>query len=155
MRNIGPVAADMPQAGSIPIPKYLARQDVRDMGRISDGRMSGTTYGTIVLHVSPEAALGGPLALVRNGDRIRLDVPNRTVDLLVDEAELSRRRAGLILPEPPPQRGWRRLYATSVVQASEGADLTFLRGVLLSIRPSLRHGLRPASAHPRRSSLSA
>lgn len=81
-----------------------------------------------MLHVSPEAALGGPLALVRNGDRIRLDVPNRTVDLLVDEEELSRRRAGLILPEPP-RRGWRRLYATSVVQASEGADLKFLRGV--------------------------
>jgi dihydroxy-acid dehydratase len=128
MRNIGPVAAGMPEAGSIPIPKYLARQGVRDMVRISDGRMSGTAYGTIVLHVSPEAARGGPLALLRNGDRIRLDVPNRTVDLLVDEAELSRRRARLVLPEPP-QRGWRRLYATSVVQASEGADLEFLRGV--------------------------
>jgi dihydroxy-acid dehydratase len=128
MRNIGPVAAGMPEAGSIPIPKYLARRGVRDMVRISDGRMSGTAYGTIVLHVCPEAALGGPLALVRNGDRIRLDVPNRTVDLLVSEAELGRRRAELVLPEPP-KRGWRRLYATSVVQASEGADLGFLRGV--------------------------
>jgi dihydroxy-acid dehydratase len=128
MRNIGPVAAGMPEAGSIPIPKYLARQGVRDMVRISDGRMSGTAYGTIVLHVTPEAALGGPLALVRNGDRIRLDVPNRTVDLLVDEDELSRRRARLVLPEPP-RRGWRRLYATSVVPASEGADLEFLRSV--------------------------
>ena len=87
MRNIGPVAAGMPEAGSIPIPKYLARQGVRDMVRISDGRMSGTAYGTIVLHVSPEAALGGPLALVRNGDRIRLDVTNRTelVGLLGDD----------------------------------------------------------------------
>ncbi|MFV0435419.1 MAG: dihydroxy-acid dehydratase [Leucobacter sp.] len=128
MRRIGPVGAGMPEAGSIPIPKYLARQGIRDMVRVSDGRMSGTAYGTIVLHVSPEAALGGPLALVRNGDRIRLDVPNRTVDLLVDEAELERRRAELVLPQPP-KRGWRRLYATNVVQASEGADLGFLRGV--------------------------
>ncbi|MBL3700783.1 dihydroxy-acid dehydratase [Leucobacter luti] len=127
MRNIGPVAAGMPEAGSIPIPKYLAQQGIRDMVRISDGRMSGTAYGTIVLHVSPEAALGGPLALVRTGDRIKLDVPNRTVDLLVDEAELELRRADLVLPEPP-KRGWRRLYATSVVQASEGADLDFLHG---------------------------
>ncbi|MGW4332027.1 dihydroxy-acid dehydratase [Rhodococcus koreensis] len=126
MRNIGPVAAGMPEAGSIPIPKYLARQGIRDMVRISDGRMSGTAYGTIVLHVSPEAAVGGPLALVRNGDRIRLDVPNRTVDLLVDEAELDTRRAELVLPTPP-ERGWRRLYATNVVSASEGADLSFLR----------------------------
>jgi len=128
MRNIGPVAAGMPEAGSIPIPKYLARQGVRDMVRISDGRMSGTAYGTIVLHVSPESALGGPLALVRNGDRIRLDVPNRTVDLLVDEEELERRRADVVLPELP-KRGWRRLYAMNVVQADEGADLEILRGV--------------------------
>ena len=128
MRNIGPVAAGMPEAGSIPIPKYLARQGIRDMVRISDGRMSGTAYGTIVLHVSPEAALGGPLALVRNGDRIRLDVPNRTVDLLVEDAELDRRRAELVLPHPPA-RGWRRLYATNVEQASMGADLNFLSGM--------------------------
>ncbi len=125
MRNIGPVGAGMPEAGSIPIPKYLARQGVRDMVRVSDGRMSGTAYGTIVLHCSPEAALGGPLALVRDGDRIRLDVPNRTIDLLVDEAELQSRRAALELPALP-KRGWRRLYAQSVVQASEGADLDFL-----------------------------
>jgi len=127
MRNIGPVAAGMPEAGSIPIPKYLARQGVRDMVRISDGRMSGTAYGTVVLHVTPEAAVGGPLALVRNGDRIRLDVPGRAVDLLVDEAELERRRAELTAPVPP-KRGWRRLYATHVVQASDGADLDFLQG---------------------------
>jgi len=96
------------------------------MIRISDGRMSGTAYGTIILHVSPEAALGGPLALVRNGDRIRVDIPNRTVDLLVDDAELERRRSQLVLPEPP-ERGWRRLYAQNVNQASDGADLGFLR----------------------------
>jgi dihydroxy-acid dehydratase len=126
MRNIGPVGAGMPEAGSIPIPKYLARQGIRDMIRISDGRMSGTAYGTIILHVSPEAALGGPLALVRNGDRIRVDIPNRRVDLVVDDAELERRRCQLVLPEPP-ERGWRRLYAQTVNQASDGADLGFLR----------------------------
>ncbi len=128
MRNIGPVGAGMPEAGSIPIPKYLARQGVKDMVRISDGRMSGTAYGTIVLHASPEAALGGPLALARNGDRVRLDVPARKVDLLVSEDELERRRETVSFPEPPA-RGWRRLYATQVVQASEGADLAFLRSV--------------------------
>lgn len=126
MRNIGPIGAGMPEAGSIPIPKYLAQQGVRDMVRISDGRMSGTAYGTIVLHCSPEAAVGGPLALVKDGDRIRLDVPNRSIDLLVDDEELERRRALLVLP-PLPERGWSRLYAMSVVQASEGADLDFLR----------------------------
>ena len=126
MRNIGPIGAGMPEAGSIPIPKYLARQGVRDMVRVSDGRMSGTAYGTIVLHCAPEAAVGGPLALVRDGDRIRLDVPNRTVDLLVDESELETRRAALQLPELP-KRGWRRLHASTVMQAPEGADLDFLR----------------------------
>jgi dihydroxy-acid dehydratase len=126
MRNIGPVGAGMPEAGSIPITKYHARQGIRDMNRISDGRMSGTAYGTIILHVSPEAALGGPLALVRNGDRIRVDIPNRRVDLVVDDAELERRRCQLVLPEPP-ERGWRRLYAQTVNQASDGADLGFLR----------------------------
>jgi dihydroxy-acid dehydratase len=126
MRNIGPIGAGMPEAGSIPIPRYLARQGVRDMVRISDGRMSGTAYGTIVLHCAPEAAIGGPLALVRDGDRIRLDVPGRTVDLLVDDAELAVRRAALQLP-PLPARGWSRLYASTVVQAPEGADLDFLR----------------------------
>ena len=126
MRNIGPIGAGMPEAGSIPIPKYLARQGVRDMVRVSDGRMSGTAYGTIVLHCAPEAAVGGPLALVRDGDRIRLDVPNRTVDLLVEESELEKRRAAFQLPELP-KRGWRRLHASTAMQAPEGADLDFLR----------------------------
>ena len=126
MRNIGPIGAGMPEAGSIPIPKYLAGQGVRDMVRVSDGRMSGTAYGTIVLHCAPEAAVGGPLALVRDGDRIRLDVPNRTVDLLVDESELETRRAAFQLPELP-KRGWRWLHASTVMQAPEGADLDFLR----------------------------
>lgn len=126
MRNIGPVGAGMPEAGSIPIPRYLARQGVRDMVRVSDGRMSGTAYGTIVLHCAPEAAIGGPLALVRNGDRIRLDVPGRSIDLLVDPAELDRRRAALRLPGLPP-RGYHRLHASTVLQAPDGADLDFLR----------------------------
>jgi dihydroxy-acid dehydratase len=125
MRNIGPVGAGMPEAGAIPIPRYLARQGVRDMVRISDGRMSGTAYGTVVLHCAPEAAIGGPLALVRDGDRIRLDVPARRIDLLVPERELDQRRAALTLPKPPG-RGWRNLYARSVQQASRGADLDFL-----------------------------
>jgi dihydroxy-acid dehydratase len=125
MRNIGPVGAGMPEAGAIPIPRYLARQGVRDMVRISDGRMSGTAYGTIVLHCAPEAAIGGPLALVRDGDRIRLDVPSRRIDLLVPESELDERRAALTLPKPP-SRGWRNLYARNVQQASRGADLDFL-----------------------------
>jgi dihydroxy-acid dehydratase len=125
MRNIGPVGAGMPEAGAIPIPRYLARQGIRDMVRISDGRMSGTAYGTIVLHCAPEAAIGGPLALVRDGDRIRLDVPSRRIDLLVPESELDQRRAALTLPKPP-SRGWRNLYARNVQQASRGADLDFL-----------------------------
>ena len=125
LRNSGPVGAAMPEAGSVPVPRALARQGVRDMVRISDARMSGTSYGTVVLHCSPESAVGGPLALVRDGDRIRLDVPGRRVDLLVDDEELERRRAALV-PPPLPARGWRRLYAATVGQAHEGADLDFL-----------------------------
>ena len=125
LRGIGPVGAGMPEAGSAPIPKYLAAQGVRDMVRISDGRMSGTAYGTVVLHCSPEAARGGPLALVRDGDMVELDVPGRRLDLLVDEDELERRRRELVLPEAPA-RGWRRLYHDRVLQANDGADLDFL-----------------------------
>jgi dihydroxy-acid dehydratase len=125
LRNIGPIGAGMPEAGSIPIPAYLARQGVRDMVRVSDGRMSGTAYGTIVLHSAPEAAAGGPLALVRSGDRIRLNIPERRIDLLIDDEELKRRRDSLVRPELPA-RGWRRLYAATVTQASDGADLDFL-----------------------------
>jgi len=98
---------------------------VRDMLRVSDARMSGTAYGTVVLHCAPEAAVGGPLALVRDGDRIELDVTARRIDLLVEPSELARRRAGFI-PPPLPERGWRRLYAQHVLQADLGADLDFL-----------------------------
>jgi len=125
LRNAGPVAAGMPEAGSLPIPKRLAAAGVTDMVRISDARMSGTSYGTVVLHCAPESARGGPLALVEDGDLIRLDVPDRRVDLLVDEKVLEERRRAWVPPEPPP-RGWRRLYAQSVLSASEGADLDFM-----------------------------
>jgi dihydroxy-acid dehydratase len=125
LRGMGPAAAGMPEAGSAPIPRYLAARGVRDMVRISDGRMSGTAYGTVVLHCSPESARGGPLGLVRNGDLIELDVANRRIDLLVPADELRRRQAAAA-PFTPPARGWRRLYAEKVLPAEEGADLDFL-----------------------------
>lgn len=125
LRNAGPVAAGMPEAGSLPIPRYLAEAGVRDMVRVADARMSGTAYGTVVLHVSPEAATGGPLALVRNGDIVDLDVDDRRIDLRVDADELGRRRAAW-RPPPRPLRGWARLYADHVLPAHLGADLDFL-----------------------------
>jgi dihydroxy-acid dehydratase len=125
LRNGGPVGAGMPEAGSLPIPKHLAAAGVKDMVRVSDARMSGTAYGTVVLHCSPEAAIGGPLALVRDGDLIELNTKERRVDLCVDETELEKRRATWTAPEIPA-RGWRRLYAEHVQQAHLGADLDFL-----------------------------
>lgn len=125
LRNAGPVAAGMPEAGSLPLPRVLAERGVRDMVRVSDARMSGTSYGTVVLHCSPESAVGGPLSLVRDGDLISLDVPERRIDLHVDHEELQARRASQ--PERHiPERGWRRLYAEHVLQADQGADLDFL-----------------------------
>ena len=125
LRNAGPVGAGMPEAGSLPIPRYLAEAGVRDMVRVSDARMSGTAYGTVVLHCSPEAATGGPLALVRNGDLIDLDVSERRLDLLVDLSELARRREQFVSP-PLPKRGWRRIHSEHVLPAHLGADLDFL-----------------------------
>jgi len=125
MRNAGPVAAGMPEAGALPIPRRLAAAGVRDMVRVSDARMSGTAYGTVVLHCSPEAATGGPLALVRDGDPVVLDVPAGRLDLDVDPAELDRRRAAW-RPPPLPERGWERLYAEHVLPAHLGCDLDFL-----------------------------
>ena len=125
LRNAGPVAMGMPEAGSLPIPAYLAKEGVMDMVRVSDARMSGTAYGTVVLHCCPEAAVGGPLALVRDGDPIELDVEDRRLDLCVPAEELARRKAGHV-PPPPPDRGWRRLYAEHVLPAHLGADLDFL-----------------------------
>ncbi len=125
LRNGGPVAAGMPEAGSLPIPKYLAQQGLKDIVRVSDARMSGTAFGTVILHCAPEAAIGGPLAFVRNGDHIRLDVSARRIDLLVSPDELDRRRE-MWTPPVLPARGWRHLYARSVLQADLGADLDFL-----------------------------
>jgi dihydroxy-acid dehydratase len=129
MRNAGPKGhPGMPEAGLLPIPKKLATQGVTDMIRISDARMSGTAYGTIVLHVTPEAAEGSPLALVRSGDRISLDVPNRRVDLLVPEEELALRRKAWKKPAHmrKRQRGYRKLYLDHVTQADKGCDFDFL-----------------------------
>jgi len=125
LRNAGPIGAGMPEAGSLPIPRRLARAGVRDMVRVSDARMSGTAFGTVVLHCSPEAAAGGPLALVRDGDMIELDVEGRRIDLLVGQTEMERRRAEF-QPPPPCERGWRRMYDQHVLQAHRGADLDFL-----------------------------
>jgi dihydroxy-acid dehydratase len=128
LQNAGPTSGyAMPEAGYLPIPAKLARAGVKDMVRISDARMSGTAYGTIVLHVSPEAAIGGPLALVRNGDRIRISVGERRLDLLVDEAELGRRRGAWKPPVAPPTRGYGKLYMDHVLQAEHGCDFDFLR----------------------------
>jgi dihydroxy-acid dehydratase len=129
LRYAGPIGAPgMPEAGYLPIPKKLARAGVKDMVRISDARMSGTAFGTIVLHMVPEAQAGGPLALVRTGDRISLDVEARRIELLVDEAELAQRRAAWTPPPPPPgaDRGYLSLYLRSVLQADEGCDFDFL-----------------------------
>jgi dihydroxy-acid dehydratase len=115
------------EVGNMPLPPKVLRKGITDMVRISDGRMSGTAYGTVVLHVSPEAAVGGPLALVQTGDWIELDVPNRKLHLEVSDAELARRRAGWT-PPPPPSRGWYKIYVDSVQQAHLGADLEILRG---------------------------
>ncbi len=129
LQNAGPKSlAAMPEAGYLPIPKKLARAGITDMVRISDARMSGTAYGTIVLHVTPEAAIGGPLALVKTGDRIRISVQNRKLDLLVDEAELNKRRK--LLPKrtsPIHPRGYKKLYYDTVLQADGGCDFDFLR----------------------------
>jgi dihydroxy-acid dehydratase len=127
LRNAGPKGAPgMPEAGYLPIPKKLARQGVTDMVRISDARMSGTAFGTVVLHITPEAAEGGPLALVRTGDLIHLDVPNRRIDLMISKAEMATRQAALAPPEPAPERGYARLHALHVLQADGGCDLDFL-----------------------------
>ncbi len=127
LQNAGPHAAGMPEAGYLPIPKKLAQAGVKDMVRISDARMSGTAFGTIVLHVAPEAAIGGPLAAVRNGDRIRLSVANKSIDLLVSPAEIARRLEGFT-PPPQPKRGYKALYRRTVTQAPEGCDFDFLAG---------------------------
>ena len=129
LQNTGPVGGPgMPEVGNLPIPVKLLKQGVRDMVRISDARMSGTAYGTIVLHVAPESAVGGPLALVQDGDEIELDVPRRRLQLLVDEAEMARRRSAWQKPAAGFTRGYGWLFLDHVLQAPQGCDFDFLRG---------------------------
>ena len=129
LRNAGPKGAPgMPEAGYLPIPSKLLRAGVKDMVRISDARMSGTAFGTIVLHITPESAVGGPLALVKTGDMIRLDVAKRSIDLLVDATELEKRRAALKLPTAEwAKRGYAHLFNETILQADEGCDFDFMR----------------------------
>ncbi|CAJ0796724.1 IlvD/Edd family dehydratase [Ralstonia holmesii] len=135
LKNIGPKGAPgMPEAGYIPIPKKLARAGVKDMVRISDGRMSGTAFGTIVLHVTPEAAIGGPLAYVRNGDRIRLSVKSREISVLVSDEELAQRKKEAPVIEPKADRGYRKLFLETVLQADKGVDFDFLRAATITAK---------------------
>jgi len=127
LRNAGPQGGPgMPEWGMLPMPKALLKQGVRDMLRISDARMSGTGYGACVLHVAPEAHVGGPLALLRSGDIVRVDIPARSIEMAVDDAELARRRAEWIAPEPKFGRGYGWLFARHVGQADSGCDFDFL-----------------------------
>ncbi|MDQ2780889.1 MAG: L-arabinonate dehydratase [Pseudomonadota bacterium] len=128
LRNAGPVGAPgMPEWGNLPLPKKLLQQGVRDMLRLSDARMSGTHYGSCVLHISPESAVGGPLALLQTGDEIDFDLPARRLQMLVPDDELARRRAAWTAPVQPYQRGWTQLYQQHVTQAHLGCDLDFLQ----------------------------
>ncbi len=127
LKNIGPKGASMPEVGYIPIPRTLARTGVKDIVRISDGRMSGTAFGTIVLHVTPEAAVGGPLAHVKNGDRIRLSVKNREIALLVSDEVLAQRARDNPVVQPSTARGYHKLFLQAVTQDDQGVDFDFLR----------------------------
>jgi len=126
LKHAGPLGAGMPEWGQLPIPKKLLEKGVRDMVRISDARMSGTSYGACVLHVAPESFVGGPLALVRDGDVIDLDVPGRKLTLKVSDEELARRKAAWQAPAPRYSRGYGRVFASHVTQANEGCDFDFL-----------------------------
>ncbi len=147
LKSIGPVGAPgMPEAGYLPIPQKLARQGVKDMVRISDGRMSGTATGTIVLHVTPESAVGGPLATVRTGDRIRLSVAHRSIELLVSDAEIATRLAAAKPAHPAPtERGYRKLFLETVTQADQGCDFDFLRATEITACVPV---IRPAASPP-------
>ena len=128
LRNAGPIGGPgMPEWGMLPLPKKLLQRGVRDMVRLSDARMSGTAFGTVVVHVTPESAAGGPLAAVRNGDSIELDVPNRRLDLLVDEREIERRLSEIERPRAHYNRGYGWLFEKHILQADKGCDFDFLR----------------------------
>ena len=137
LQNAGPLAAGMPEWGQLPIPKKLLKRGVRDMLRISDARMSGTSYGACVLHVAPESHAGGPLAFVRDGDQIEIDVEARRLHLHVDDAELARRRAAWKEPEPRFARGFGALYSRHVTQADKGCDFDFLEGAAATPEPDI------------------
>jgi dihydroxy-acid dehydratase len=138
LRSAGPVGAPgMPEWGALPIPKKLLAKGVRDMVRISDARMSGTHYGTCVLHVAPESHVGGPLALVRTGDVIELDVPNRRLTLDVSDDELARRRAAWVQPAPRFARGYGVLFQQHVTQADQGCDFDFLQAGPATAEPDI------------------
>jgi len=138
LQHAGPQGAPgMPEWGQLPIPKKLLAQGVRDMVRISDARMSGTSYGACVLHVAPESFVGGPLALVRNGDRIELDVPARKLVLHVSDEELARRRAAWKAPPPRYERGFGALYQQHITQADQGCDFDFLEGTAPTVEPEI------------------
>ena len=138
LRNAGPVGAPgMPEWGNLPIPKKLLQRGVRDMVRLSDARMSGTHYGSCVLHISPESAVGGPLALLRTGDTVELDVASRKLHMLVDDEELARRRAAWVAPVQPYLRGYAKLYQQHVTQAHQGCDLDFLQGTAATPEPAI------------------
>ena len=138
LQNAGPQGGPgMPEWGMLPIPKKLLEQGVRDMVRISDARMSGTSYGTCVLHVAPESFVGGTLALVRDGDMIALDIPGRTLDLLVDEAELTTRKAAWKAPEAKFARGFGAIYAAHITQADKGCDFDVLKGTAPTPEPEI------------------
>jgi dihydroxy-acid dehydratase len=138
LQNAGPLGAPgMPEWGQLPIPKKLLEKGVRDMVRVSDARMSGTSYGACVLHVAPESFIGGPLALVRDGDLIELDVPARKLELKVSDAELARRRAAWKKPEPRYERGYGALYQRHITQADAGCDFDFLEGIAPTAEPEI------------------
>jgi len=140
LKNCGPKGyPGMAEVGNMPLPPKVLRKGITDMVRISDARMSGTAYGTVVLHTAPEAAAGGTLALVHNGDMITLDVPKRSLHLHVDEAELAKRRAAWTPPAPAMESGYWKLYIDHVLQADEGADLDFLRGMRGAAVPKDNH----------------
>ncbi len=140
LKNVAPRGyPGMPEVGNVGLPKKVLEEGVRDMIRISDGRMSGTAYGTVVLHVSPESAVGGVLALVKNGDVVELDVKNRRLHLDVSDEELDARRASWTPPAPHTSRGYVSMYMNHVMQADKGADFDFLIGGSRSDVPKPNH----------------
>jgi len=140
LKNCGPKGyPGMAEVGNMPLPPKVLRKGITDMVRISDARMSGTAYGTVVLHTTPEAAAGGPLAIVQNGDLIELNVPERKLQLLISDEELARRMALWKAPEPPLSSGYWKLYVDHVLQADEGVDLDFLVGMRGAFVPKDNH----------------